>query len=95
MESLEQRILEALKKIRDPITGAATLLAEAHIAVQDLGDGVVKILFIPTNPYSPTALTQAEAVKTAARKVPGVKRVIIDCRNHIMAQLITDRLNTT
>lgn len=95
MPNLEEQIIEAIKKVKDPISGAPLILTEATVEVKEIQQGVVLITFIPTNPRSQRALTLAEAVKTIALKQAGVKKVIIECKNHVLADIINQRLNIT
>ena len=95
MSELEKQVLEAIKKIRDPTSGAPLILTEATVEVKEIQEGVILITFIPSNPHSQRALTTAEAVKTIAQKQTGVKKVIIECKNHILADIINHRLNIT
>ena len=93
MEGLAQKVLERIRSFKDPVTKTPTLLAEAKIEVAETSPGTIKITFTPTNPLSPTALALAEATKTIAQKVEGVKKVTIECKNHILAERINKTLN--
>ena len=95
MTELEERILENLKKLRDPSSGLPLILTEASIQVREIQKGVIHITIIPKNPLSPRALTIAEATKTITQKQEGVKKVIIECKNHILANTINQKLNIT
>jgi hypothetical protein len=93
MGGLAERLYSAIARIRDPATGAPAAPLHYTVTIEERGDGTIIIIITPRDPYSATALTYAEAIKTIASKVEGVKQVIIECRNHIMADLINMRLN--
>ncbi|MEM0383629.1 MAG: hypothetical protein QXS57_02485 [Candidatus Caldarchaeum sp.] len=93
MTELAEKVVECLKKLRDPVSGAPALFLESSVEVKDLGDGVVLILYVCRDPYSPRVLTFAEAAKALASKCEGVKRVIVEVRNHVLADLVNLRLN--
>ncbi len=93
MNQLVERVLEALKRLRDPISGAPLLLLESVIEVRDLGDGVIHIVYTSRDPRSPNVITYAEAVKTLASRCEGVKKVIVEVRNHVMADFVNLKLN--
>ncbi len=59
---------EALKRLRDPVSGAPLLLLESVIEIRDLGDGVIHVIYISRDPCSPNVITYAEAVKTLASR---------------------------
>ena len=90
---MEDEVFSRLRSIRDPVSGAPAIPLLLTVNVQDLGDGLVRIVISPRDPYSPTLLSYAEAVKSVALKVAGVKKILIECRNHVMADLINMRLN--
>ncbi len=93
MAGVAEKIHAAIARIRDPATGAPATPLHFTITVKEHTEGTVQIIITPRDPYSTTALTYAEACKTIAAKVEGVKQVIIECRNHVMADLINMRLN--
>ncbi|MEM3032307.1 MAG: hypothetical protein QW756_00230 [Nitrososphaerota archaeon] len=93
MGELAQRLYKSLTRIRDPTSGAPAFPLTIDVAIEELGGGDVILTITPRDPYTPTALSYAEAVKAIASRVEGVKRVTIICRNHVMADLINMRLN--
>ncbi|MEM2095938.1 MAG: hypothetical protein QXV86_04925 [Candidatus Caldarchaeum sp.] len=94
MTGLADRVVESLKRLTDPVSGAPAIFLESTVEVKDLGEGVVFILYVCRDPYSPNVLTFAEAAKTLASRCEGVKKVIVEVRNHVLADLINLRLNT-
>ncbi|MEM1944312.1 MAG: hypothetical protein QW756_00165 [Nitrososphaerota archaeon] len=59
------------------------------VAMEERGEGDILLTITPRDPYAPTALSYAEAVKGLASRMEGVRNVTIICRNHIMADLIS------
>ncbi|MEM1942768.1 MAG: hypothetical protein QXO30_04355 [Candidatus Caldarchaeum sp.] len=94
MTELADRVVESLKRLRDPVSGAPAIFLESSVEVRDLGGGVVLILYVCRDPYSPNVLTYAEAAKTLASRCEGVRKVIVEVRNHVLADFINLRLST-
>ncbi len=59
--------------------------------VFEVTPGVVKIRFTPLSAYSPTAVDLGRRIKSAAEKVDGVKKVVVECSGHMQDELV-DRL---
>ncbi len=93
MTDLADRVLNVLKKLRDPVSGAPALFIDSVVDVQDLGDGVVRITLMCKDPHSPNIITYAEAAKTLASRCEGVKKVVIEVRNHVLADFVNLKLN--
>jgi hypothetical protein len=93
MQDVEERVLLELKKLKEPVSGAPLLFLEASIDVRNLGEGVIHMVIISKNPYSASMVSLAEAAKSIALKCEGVKRVLVEVRNHVMADYINMRLN--
>lgn len=93
MQSVEERVLDALKRLKEPVSGAPLLFLEANVNVRDLGGGAVHILLVSKNPYSASMVSLAEAAKSIALKCEGVRRVLVEVRNHVMADYVNMRLN--
>lgn len=59
--------------------------------VFEVTPGVVKVRFTPLSAYSPTAVDLGRRIKSAAEKVDGVKKVVVECSGHMQDELV-DRL---
>ena len=58
-----------------------------------IGDGAVRIRFSPLSPYSPLAVDTGREIRRAALTVKGVKRVAVECRGHMMDDLVNRLVN--
>jgi len=61
--------------------------------VKEEEHGVVKIEFIPTIPFCTIAFKLASDLKSAAKKVAGVKKALVYCRGQAMEQRINEKTN--
>ena len=90
---LEKQVREAVGQIVDPETGMT--FGEMHMITQvkEEEPGVVKVEFVPSSPFCPIAFKLAMDIKSAATRVPGVKKALINCRGHAMEQQINEQTN--
>jgi len=91
--ALEQAIIEQLKKVIDPETGADVWrmrLVENLIADEN---GHVKYCFRPSSPLCPIAIPLAQMIKYAVSQVPGVTGQTIEITNYVQASLLTELIN--
>jgi len=85
-------VREAVGKVVDPETGLT--FAEMHMITNvKEEEGGVKVDFIPSSPFCPIAFKLALDVKNAALTVAGVKKVLVQCRGHMMEQQINEMVN--
>ncbi len=61
--------------------------------VKEEEPGIVKVEFIPSSPFCPIAFKLANDIKSAAIKVPGVKKAMIYCKGHTMEKQINEMTN--
>lgn len=61
--------------------------------VFEVTPGVVKVRFTPLSAYSPTAVDLGRRVKSAAEKVDGVKKVVVECSGHMQDELVNRLVN--
>lgn len=90
---VEEEVLSKLEKIVDPSTGISIVKLGLIASVKELSKGVIEIVFIPETPYSPLAYSYAMAIKRVASSVEGVDKVIVVCKNHVMAERINLEVN--
>ena len=93
MTELEERVREEAGKVMDPETGMTLAEMQMITNVKEDEPGAVKVEFIPTSPFCPIAFKLASDIKNAAKKVPGVKKVLVYCRGHAMEQQINEMTN--
>ena len=88
-QQLERDILDALRKVIDPETGADVIRMRivADLTVDETG--VVTYLFRPSSPLCPIALPLVMSVIEALKAVPGVK----DQRITVVDYVGADELN--
>ncbi|MDW8084033.1 MAG: hypothetical protein RMI49_02380 [Candidatus Caldarchaeum sp.] len=93
MSGLAEKVRSELAKLKDPVSNVPLLFVDAEIDVQESSSGDIYIVYIPKNPYSPHIITNAEAVKSIASKIAGQRRVVVEVRNHVMADFLNMKLN--
>ena len=93
MKGLEAKVREEVGKVVDPETGMTFAKMEMITIVQEEMPGVIKVEFNPTSPFCPIVFKLANDIKTAAKKVPGVTKVFVYCRGHVMEQQINEMTN--
>ena len=93
LTDLESKVLEEVRKVKDPETGMTFAEMQMITNVKENEPGVVQVEFVPTSPFCPIAFKLASDVKNAANKVPGVKKALVYCRGHAMEQQINEMTN--
>jgi metal-sulfur cluster biosynthetic enzyme len=93
MTQNEDKVKAEVDKIIDPETGLTFGQMQIISSVKEQSPGVVKIDFVPTSPFCPIAFKFAQDIKTAAKKVPGVKKALVYCHGHNMEQAINQAVN--
>lgn len=93
MTDLRAEIIDRLKTVIDPETGADVLrmrLVEG-LAVDD--SGTVRYTFHPSSPLCPIAVYLAQQIKDAVAAVPGVTSQQIEVKGYIAADQLTELIN--
>jgi metal-sulfur cluster biosynthetic enzyme len=93
LTELEDKVQEAVGKVVDPETGLTFGDMQMITNVKEEEQGLVKVDFIPSSPFCPIAFKLAMDIKNEAMKVPGVKKVLVYCRGHMMEQQINEMVN--
>jgi metal-sulfur cluster biosynthetic enzyme len=93
LTELEDKVREEVGRVIDPETGMTFAEMQMITNVKEEESGTVKVEFIPTSPFCPIAFKMANDIKTAAKKVPGVKQALVYCRGHMMEQQINEMTN--
>ncbi|MBN1317240.1 MAG: DUF59 domain-containing protein [Anaerolineales bacterium] len=93
MNAIEKAIIEEIKMVIDPETGADVwrMRLVEDLSVDD--QGYVQYTFRPSSPFCPLAITLAQNIKNAISLVPGVTRQKITVENYVQAPLLTELLN--
>jgi metal-sulfur cluster biosynthetic enzyme len=93
MTELEDKVRQEVGKVEDPETGQTFEEMQMIQSVKETEPGTVTVEFIPTSPFCPIAFKLAADIKTAAKSVPGIKKVVVYCRGHAMEQQINEMTN--
>lgn len=93
MTELEKKVREEVGKVQDPETGMTFAEMQMITNVKEEESGVVTVEFVPSSPFCPIAFKLASDLKNAAKKVPGVEKVLVYCRGHVMEQQINEMTN--
>ncbi len=93
MTELEDKVRESVGNVVDPETGMSFAEMQMITNVSEMEPGVVKVEFVPSSPFCPIAFKLASDIKSAAMKVPGIKKALIYCRGHTMEQQINEMTN--
>ena len=93
MTDLVTRVREEVGKVVDPETGLTFAEMQMITSVKEKPPGTIEVEFIPTSPFCPIAFKLANDIKTAANRVPGVKKVLVYCHEHVMEQQINEMTN--
>jgi len=91
--SVEVAVREKIGRIVDPGTGLSLGAMGLITGVEETGEGVLKIDFVPSTPYSPVAYSIALAIKEVALAQKGVKKVMVFCHNHVLSERINADVN--
>ena len=91
--SIEATVREKIEKTVDPITelflGAMRLIT----GVNETEEGVLKIDFVPSTPYSPVVYSIALAIREVVLAQKEVKKVMVFCHNHVLLERINADVN--
>lgn len=93
LSTLESQITDKVNQIKDAETNRT--FGEINIVneVKIVEDGIAKIVFTPTSPYSPIAVNIGMEIKKAASGIPGLKKVIVLCQGHMQDDLVNKLVN--
>jgi metal-sulfur cluster biosynthetic enzyme len=92
-QALELAIIEQLKKVIDPETGADVWRMRLVENLMVTENGRVTYRFRPSSPLCPIAIPLAQMLKAAVSQMPGVTGQTIEVTNYVQASLLTELLN--
>lgn len=94
MSDLQDVILESLKIVIDPETGADVVRMRLieNLSVDD--DGRVTYTFHPSSPMCPIAVFLVQQIKGAVAAVPGVTSQQIEVTGYVAADELTKLINS-
>ncbi|MBN1666523.1 MAG: metal-sulfur cluster assembly factor [Anaerolineales bacterium] len=93
METLQAAILERLKTVIDPETGADVVRMRLVHDLSVEAGGRVCYTFQPSSPLCPLAVYLAQQIKQAVAKVPGVTGQEIKITGYLAAEELTELIN--
>jgi len=90
--SLEQLVIEALRRVVDPHTGVS-VYDMGLISNLSIKDGAVSLTFIPTSPVCPMGLQLARDIQKEISLLPGIVKCNVEVVGHMQADIINKELN--
>jgi metal-sulfur cluster biosynthetic enzyme len=90
---VKQGIIERLRKVIDPETGADVLRMRLIENLVVEADGNISYTFRPSSPLCPIAVYLVQQIKNAVAEVPGVTRQQIAVRDYVAADELTELIN--
>ena len=94
MSDLRNDILERLKTVIDPETGADVVRMRLVENLRVDADGTVSYTFRPSSPLCPIAVFLVQQIKAAVAAVPGVNDQKIEVAGYVAAQELTQLINS-
>ena len=82
---LRERVLDRLRSVIDPETGADVIRMRLVRGLEIDADGIVCYTFQPSSPLCPLAVTLAVQIKQAIASVPGVTSQEITVEGYVDA----------
>lgn len=93
-EKVKNAVLEVLKTVIDPETGADVVRMRLVINLNVEADGTVEYRFRPSSPLCPVALPLVMEIIEAVKKTPGVKDQRVTVVDYVGADALNDILRT-
>lgn len=94
MSDLQDAILEQLKTVIDPETGADVVRMRLVESLCVDEDGQVSYTFQPSSPLCPIAVYLVQQIKGAVAAVPGVMAQKIEVTGYVASEELTKLINT-
>jgi metal-sulfur cluster biosynthetic enzyme len=93
MSDLHVAILNQLKTVIDPETGADVIRMRLVENLTTSPEGKVSYTFRPSSPLCPIAVYLVQQIKQAVAKVPGVTKQKIEVTGYVAAEELTKIIN--
>ena len=94
MSDLRSAILERLKTVIDPETGADVVRMRLVENLRVDASGQVSYTFRPSSPLCPIAVFLVQQIKASVAAVPGVTGQKIEVIGYVAAEELTQLINT-
>jgi metal-sulfur cluster biosynthetic enzyme len=94
MNDLQSAIIERLKTVIDPETGADVVRMRLVENLRVDASGKVAYTFRPSSPLCPIAVFLVQQIKAAVAAVPGVTDQVIEVTGYVAAQELTNLINS-
>jgi len=91
-EEIKKKVAERLGRVIDPETMQDVMTMEL-IQNLEVKDGHVSLVFRPSSPTCPLAVSLAFSIRRAVESVDGVKSSHIEVVDHVSAIQVTDIVN--
>jgi metal-sulfur cluster biosynthetic enzyme len=95
MSDLRSAILERLKTVIDPETGADVVRMRLVENLSVDASGQVSYTFRPSSPLCPIAVFLVQQIKAAVAAVPGVTSQKIEVTGYVAAKELTQLINSS
>ncbi len=93
IQELHQEIIQRLREVIDPETGADVVRMRLIEGLKVTDDGLVQYTFRPSSPLCPIAVFLVQQIKQAVADVPEVERQEITVAGYVAAEELTNRIN--
>ena len=93
-ENIRQEVIDALKKVIDPETGADVVRMRLILDLQIHEDGTAEYIFRPSSPLCPIALTLVLSIIEAIKSVDAVTNQRVTVKDYVGADELNKILAT-
>ena len=93
-ENIRQEVIDALKKVIDPETGADVVRMRLILDLQIHEDGTAEYIFRPSSPLCPIALTLVLSIIDAIKSVDAVTNQRVTVKDYVGADELNKILAT-
>jgi metal-sulfur cluster biosynthetic enzyme len=92
-ENLRESIIDRLRSVIDPETGADVVRMRLVEDLDVTKGGQVRYVFRPSSPVCPIAVCLVQQIKQAVAEVPGVVSQTITVSGYVAAEQLTELIN--
>lgn len=93
LTELENKVRTEVEKIIDPETGMTFGQMKMITEVKEESPGFIRVEYVPTSPFCPIAFRFSMDIRNVAKKVAGVKKIMVCVQGHNMEETINQMVN--